>query len=43
MSKIKLRIVSFDYVDDDILCVEIKDDRGVIYSGSLEREDEGGD
>ena len=36
---IKLKIVSFDYVDGDILCLEVKDDRGKIYKGSLELEE----
>jgi len=34
--KITLKIESYDYIDDDILCVEIRDDRGALYSGSLE-------
>lgn len=37
MTKITLEIVDYDYVDGDILCVTIKDDRGVIYKGSLEK------
>ena len=39
IERIKLKIVSFDYVDGDILCVTIEDDRGIRYSGSLEIEE----
>lgn len=39
VEKIKLKIISFDYIDGDILCVDIKDDRGVIYHGSLEKQE----
>ena len=38
--QIEVKIKSFDYVDSDILCVEIVDDRGAIYTGSLERKEE---
>ena len=36
---IKLKIIDFDYIDGDILCIGIKDDRGVVYRGSLEKEE----
>jgi len=36
---IKLEIRSFEYIDEDILCVTVEDDKGVIYSGNLEAID----
>lgn len=40
IEKIKLEIISFDYIDGDILCIDIKDDRGVVYHGSLEKQED---
>ena len=36
--KIELKIVDFDYIDGDILCITIEDDKGVRYYGRLEVE-----
>jgi len=37
--KIRLAIKEYDYVDSDLLCVKIQDDRGIVYSGTLEKEE----
>jgi len=38
VKKIIIKVIEFDYVDEDILCLTVEDDRGVRYSGSLEME-----
>ncbi len=35
---IGLKIIDFNYVDGDLLCVTIEDDRGERYHGTLERK-----
>ena len=36
---ITLKVIAYYYVDGDIICVTVQDDRGVKYSGSLEIEE----